>query len=226
MDQSILFASLILFAISCLTLTLSILFRSKFNALNSLSKDLTVNVFSKTFVVFNPASGHNRIIHSYLLIWILIGGFTAIIASITLFFLFGTGFALSIFAVFTAINLIIVDDALEIYENAKLFLNAIRNGSKIGAGDLKALSYLRIFTQKLSKYYLYVTILLFTFSLTLPYIFYPALLAFCQFIEMIISASSIANVANWQLAVFLFSLIFLIFEIFITKIKGKIFKIK
>ncbi|MDI6846532.1 MAG: hypothetical protein QMD23_00130 [Candidatus Bathyarchaeia archaeon] len=225
MDQPILFASLILFAISCLTLTSSILFRSKFNALNRLSKDLKANVFNKTFVVFDPTSEQNRRIHSYLLIWILIGGFTAAIISLTLFFMIETGFALSIFAVFTAINLIVVDDALEVYENAKLFLNAIRNGSKIGAGDLKALSYLRIFTQKLSKYYLCVTIFLFTFSLTLPYIFYPALLAFSQIIEMIIHASSIANVANWQLAVFLFSLIFLIFEIFITKIKGKIFKI-
>jgi hypothetical protein len=157
--------------------------------------------------------------------WILIGGFTAAIISVTLFFMIGTGLALSIFTVFTAINLIVVDDAFEVYENAKLFLNAIRNGSKLGAGDLKALSYLRVFTQKLSKYYLCVTIFLFTLSLTLPYIFYPALLAFCQAIELMIHAGSIASVANWQFAVFLFSLIFVFFEIFITKIKGKIFKI-
>jgi len=219
-----LFASLTIFAMSCLALSLSIIFRSKFRALNSLPRNLSASVFNKTFVVFNPYSKWRRIIHNYLLISAFIAGFAACLISLLLFLMVAAGFALSIFAILTAINLMIVDDAFEVHENAKIFLNAIRNGSKLGVGDLNALSHLRILTQKLSYYYFGVAMFLLVLSMLLPYIFYPALLAFCQVIGTIIQASSIAGVANWQFAVFLFSLFTVFLEFFVIKVKGRIFK--
>ena len=221
-----LFASLTIFAMSCLALSLSVIFRSKFRALNSLPRDLSASVFNKTFVVFNPYSGQRRIIHNYLLISAFIAGSAAGLISLFLFFMVAAGFALSIFAVLTALNLMVVDDAFEVHENAKIFLNAIRNGSELGVGDLNVLSHLKILTRKLSYYYFGVAMFLLVLSMLLPYIFYPALLAFCQVIELMIQASSIAGVVSWQFAVFLFSLFIVFFELFVIKVKGRIFKFK
>jgi len=220
----VLFASLIIFAMSCLALSLSIIFRSKFRTLNSLPRNLSASVFNKTFVVFNPYPKQRRTIHNYLLISVFIAGFAAGLISLLLFLMIAAGLGLSIFAIITTINLMIVDEAFEVHENAKIFLNAIRNGSELGVGDLNALSHLKILTQKLSYYYFGVAIFLLVLSMLLPYIFYPALLAFCQVIGLMIQVSSIASVASPQFAVFLFSLFFVFFEIFVMKVKGRIFK--
>ncbi|MEM3695123.1 MAG: hypothetical protein QXJ11_04115 [Candidatus Bathyarchaeia archaeon] len=135
------------------------------------------------------------------------------------------GLALSIFIILTALNLIVLDDAFDVYENSKLFLNAIRNGDSLGVGDLTFFSHLKLFTRKLSNYYLGVTIFLLSLSTLLPYVFYPALLAFCQFIGLIIQASSIAGAVSWQFAVFLFAFVLVLFEVFAIKVKVKIFNV-
>ena len=225
MDLSILFASFVLFAMGCLALVLSIVFRLKFRELNNLPKNLSPSIFNKTFAVFNPYSGHGKIIHSYLLTSALIAGFTAVLVSLFLFFMIATGLALSILIILTAVNLIVLDDAFDVYGNSKLFLNAIRNGNSLGVGDLRVFSYLKLLTRKLSSYYLGVTIFLFLFSVSLPYVFYPALVAFCQFVGLMIQASSIAGAVSWQFAVFLFAFALVLFEFFVMKVKVKVLKV-
>jgi len=225
LDLPILFASLVLFAMSCLALVLSILFHLKFRELNSLPKNLSASIFSKTFVVFNPYSEQKKIIHNHLLTSAFIAGLMAFFISLLLFFMIATGLALSIFIILTAVNLIVLGDAFDVYRNSKLFLNAIRNGEDLGVGDLKIFSYLKLLTRKFSNYYIGITIFLLFLSMSLPYILYPALLAFCQFIGFIIQASSIAGAVSWQLAVFLFALVLMLFEFFVIKIKGRIFKV-
>ncbi|MEM3760426.1 MAG: hypothetical protein QXZ02_04845 [Candidatus Bathyarchaeia archaeon] len=224
MDLSIQFASLVLFAMSCLALVLSILFRLKFRELNSLPK-MSASVFNKTFVVFNPYSEQRKIIHNYLLTLPFIVGFTAFFVSLLLFFMIAAGLALSAFIILTALNLTVLDDAFDVYGNSKLFLNAIRNGSDLGTGDLEVFLHLKLLTRKLSNYYISITILLFLLSLLLPHILYPALLAFCQFIGLIFQASSIAGAVGWQFAVFLFAFVLVFFEIFVMKVKNRIFKV-
>ncbi|MEM3578070.1 MAG: hypothetical protein QXX51_06420 [Candidatus Bathyarchaeia archaeon] len=225
MDLPILFASLILFAMGCLALVLSIVFRLKFRELDSLPKNLSAKIFDKTFVVFNPYASHGKIIHSYLLTSVFIASFTAFLVSLFLFFMIAAGLVLSIFFILTALNLIVLDDAFDVYGNSKLFLNAIHNGDSLGVGDLKVFSHLKLFTRKLSNYYLGVTIFLLLLSMLLPYVFYPALFTFCQFMGLIIQASSIAGAVSWQFAVFLFALVLVFFEMFVIKIKVKLFKV-
>jgi hypothetical protein len=186
---------------------------------------LSANIFNKTFVVFNPYSGQRKIIHNYLLALTFVVGFTAFFVSLLLFFMVATGLALSIFIILTAVNLIFLDDAFEVYGNSKLFLNTIRNGSDLGVGDLKVFSYLKLLTRKLSNYYICITVLLFLLSVLLPYILYPALLAFCQVVGLMIQVSSVAGVVSWQLTVFLFAFVLVLFEIFVLRIKGRIFKV-
>lgn len=226
MDLSILFASVILFIMGCLALALSILFRLRFRVLDSLPKNLSASVFSKTFVVFDPFPRQHKIIQSHLFTLAFIAGLTALLISLALFSMIGTGFALSIFVILTAANLIILDDAFDVYKNSKLFLNAILSGKNLGVGDLKVFSYLKLLTRRLSNYYIGVAIFLFLLSFSLHNILYPALLAFCQFIGLMIQASSIAGAVGWQFAIFLFAFVLVLFEIFIIKVKDRTFKLE
>jgi hypothetical protein len=219
-------ASAALFFMSFSSMILAVLFRSKFKKLNNLSKgSLAANIFNKTFAIFDPHSGPRKIIHNYLPLWAFMAGFASFTASLVSFLLVGMGFALTIFAVMAGLGLIVMDDAFDVYKNSKIFANAISGGSSIGVGDLKVFSILKVYTRRLSYYYLGVAALLASTSLALPYILDQALLAFSWIIEGILQASSIAGFANWQLGVLLFSMLIVLFEILIMKVKSRIFKI-
>jgi hypothetical protein len=205
-------------------LALSMIFRTKFYEPNKLPKNLSVNVFNKIFSVFNPYRESVKTIHNHLLLLPFITCFSSFLFGIFLFYIFMGGLALILFILPMVTNLIVVDGAFEVYENAKILLKAIRNGENLGVGDLKVLSNLRVFTRKISIYYLGITIFLFVLSMILPFILYPALLAFSFFIGLIIQASSTAGLVNWQLAALLFSLTRVFIELILIKVRDKIFK--
>jgi hypothetical protein len=220
------YASAALFLMSLSSIILAVFFRSKFKKLRDLSKgSLAANIFNKTYAIFDPYSGPRKIIHNYLPLWAFMAGFASFAASLALFLLVGMGFALTIFTVMAGLGLIAMDDAFDVYKNSRIFTNAITGGSNIGVGDLKVFSILKIYTKRLSYYYLGVAVLLASSSLALPYILNQVLLAFSWLIGEIIKASSVAGVANWQFGVLLFSMLIVLFEILITKIKNRIFKI-
>jgi len=152
-------------------------------------------------------------------------GFASFAVSFASFLLVGMGFALTIFAVMVGLGLIVLDDAFDVYKNSKLFANAISRGSSIGVGDLKVFSALKVYTRRLSYYYLGVAVLLASSSLALPHILNQVLLAFSWLIGEILQASSIAGFVNWQFGVLLFSVLIVLFEILIMKIKSRIFRI-
>lgn len=210
----------------CASMILAVLFRSKFTKLENLSKtELKANVYNKTFVVFDPYSEQRKIIHSYLPLWALIAGFASFAASLASFVLLGMGFGLSIFATLAGLNLIIMDDAFDVYKNSNLFANAISKKGSLGVGDLKVFSILRMCTWRLSYYYLGVAALLIFASATLPYILNQVILVFAILLGEIIQLSSVAGFANWQFGVLLFSIFVVLSETLIIKIKSRIFKI-
>jgi hypothetical protein len=220
------YASVALFLMSFSSLILAVLFRSKFKKLNNLSKgSLAANIFNKTFAIFDPYSGPRKIIHNYLPLWAFMAGFASFAVSLASFLLVGMGFALTIFAVMAGLGLIVMDDAFDVYKNSKIFANAISRGSSIGVGDLKVFSTLKVYTRRLSYYYLGVAVLLASSALALPYILDQVLLAFSWLMGEIVQAGSIAGFANWQFGVLLFSILIVLFEILIMKIKSGIFKI-
>jgi len=137
----------------------------------------------------------------------------------------GRGFGLTIFAALAGLSLIIIDEAFERIQKFRCILKAIGNGSSLGVVDLKVFFVLKVYARRLSYYYLGVGIFLVFISLALPYILNRVMLAFAFLIAKIIQLSSVAGPANWQFAVFLFSIVILLFEILIMRIKSKIFKI-
>jgi len=220
------YASAVLLIMGLSSLILAALSHSKFKKLKELSSaELSANVYNKTFVIFDPYAGRRKLIHSYLPLWVLIAGFASGAASIASFILVGLGFGLSIFAALAGLSLIVMDDAFDVYKNSNTFANAISNGSNLGVGDLKVFSTLKVYTRRLSYYYFGVAVFLLIISFALPYILNQAMLILALFMAEIIQISSVAGAANWQFAVFLFSVCIVLFEILIIRIKGMIFKV-
>ncbi|MEM3616633.1 MAG: hypothetical protein QXJ31_01805 [Candidatus Bathyarchaeia archaeon] len=220
------YASAALLVMGLSSIILAALFRSKFKKLKELSSTgLSPNVYSKTFIVFDPYPEQRKIIHNYLTFWTLILGFTSIAASLASFVLVGVGFGFTVFAILAALSLIVMDDAFDVYKNSTIFADAISKGSSLGVGDLKVFSILEVCTRRLSYYYLGVAVFLASVSLALPYILNHAMLALTLLMAEITQISSIAGFANWLLAVLLFSIFVVLFEILIMKAKSRIFKI-
>lgn len=226
LQSAITYASTALFIMGCTSMILAVLFRSKFTKLEKLSKtELAANVYNKTFIVFDPYSEPRKIIHDYLPLWAFIAGFASFAASLASFVLLGMGFGLSIFATLAGLNLIVMDDAFDVYKNSNLFANAISKKSSLGVGDLKVFFILRVCTRRLSYYYLGVAVLLAFVSAALPHILNQVMLVFAILLGEIIQLSSVAGFANWQFGVLLFSILVVLFETLIIKIKRRIFKI-
>jgi hypothetical protein len=213
----------------CLTLVLSILFRSKHHRINSLPRNLSANVFNKSFNVINPYPEHRRIIHSLwaLPLMIFLAGL------VSMFFIwkvFESGLVLSLVLLIICINLMLTEVAYEVYQNANTFIKAFNNKADLGVGDLKAFQTLKRLMPRISNYYLILSIIFLTSAATLGYALSSLLLSFAQIIDLIVefskSTTEALGLAHMPevvpiLAVFLFVLLVGALQIFVWKIKNK-----
>lgn len=224
MESYIIYSSLTLFLMGCLAIALSILFRLKFKVLKNLSDGLSPNVFDKSFVVFNPYSEQRKVFHEFLSFLPFIVGFTAVSFALALMILVEAGFALSFCVTLFGLNLIVIDDGLEVYENSRTFIRAVQKEAKLGVGDLKVLQLTKEYMSKVSNYYLVLSITLMGFSIVFPYLFPLAIWLFTQFIGLILQVSRIVGVIAWVFAVFLFALTVVFVQILASKIKSRVWK--
>jgi len=63
------------------------------------------------------------------------------------------GFLLSTFIMIITLNIIVIEEAPEVYINSKLFIKAVQNKSNFAEGDVKALNLVRKLASKISNYY-------------------------------------------------------------------------
>ena len=221
MEGSIFYSSLTLFAMCCLALAISIFLRLKSRTINSLPKNLSANVFNKTFIVFNPYQEHRKI-HSYLSLFLMLVVFAFAGFALILWKMLECGLLLSLFILIIGLNLIVLEDVLEIYRNSETFIKAVKGGTNLGIGDLKVFQLIKKAMPKLSNYYLGLSVLFMVFSLMLPYIWSSALWFFARFIGLILEVSAPTGVISWQVAVFLFALILVAIQIFASAVKNKL----
>lgn len=215
-------SSLTLFVLGCLALALSIFFRLRSNALSHLPENLSANVFDRSFVVLNPYSERRRIIRGFLSVLPMAMFLAGLGVAIIVWKIIESGLALSLLILVVGLNLIIVEDASEIYQNSRAFIEAVQSGSSLGVGDLKGFQVLRDILPRIIKYYLGLSIVLIAFSLVLPYVWSSALRFFAWFIGSIVEVGPLAGLISFQVAVFLFGLTAVAIQIFASKIKNKL----
>jgi len=220
------YSSLTLIAMGCLALSLSILFRLKFRSLNSLPRNLSATVFSRTFVVFDPYPQQTKVIHDFLLALPFVAFFVTLGLTLALWKMLASGLILSVLAIIVSLNLIVIEEAPELYMNSTLFIGAVQNGTNLANGDLKALQLIRSLAPKLSNYYLGIAIFLITSSIALPYIWTAVPWLFRQLIDLIARSSDSNQIVVLPITVILPALSLFILQLLAFKIKNRIFRHK
>lgn len=215
------YSSLTLFAMGCLALVLFLFFRLKYHGMNSCPKNLSANIFNKTFNVLDPYPERRKIIHSFLSAVPLIVLFVCLAFVILLWKVFEYGLLSSFFILLVCLNLMLMDVMSEIYQVTKIFIKAIRSEASLGVGDIKAIQVLKRALPRLSNYYLALSILFFVFAAMLGYIWSSLLLFFSQVIGLILEISATTGIIAYQVAVLMFALIVVLIQIFAWKIKNK-----
>jgi hypothetical protein len=218
------YSSLTLFAMGCLALVLFLFFRLKYHGLNSYPKNLSANIFNKTFNVLDPYPERTKMIHSFLSAVPLIIFFACLVFVILLWKIFEYGLLSSFFILIVCLNLMLMDVMFEIYQITKVFANAIRSETSLGVGDIKAIQLLKGVLPRLSSYYLALSILFFIFAAVLGYVWYSLLWFFSQGIGLILEISVKTGFMSYQVAVFLFALVVVFIQIFAWKIKNRFLK--
>jgi len=215
------YSSLTLFAMGCLALVLFLFFRLKYHGMNSCPKNLSANIFNKTFNVLDPYPERRKIIHSFLSAVPLIVLFVCLAFVILLWKVFEYGLLSSFFILLVCLNLMLMDVMSEIYQVTKIFIKAIRSEASLGVGDIKAIQVLKRALPRLSNYYFALSILFFVFAAMLGYIWSSLLLFFSQVIGLIIEVSTTTGIIAYQVVVLMFALIVVLIQIFAWKIKNK-----
>jgi len=215
------YSSLTLFAMGCVALVLFLFFRLKYHGMNSYPKNLSANIFNKTFNVLDPYPERRKIIHSFLSAVPLIIFFTCFTFAILLWKIFEYGLLSSFFILLVCLNLMLMDVMSEIYQVTKIFIKAVRSGTSLGVGDIKAIQLLKRALPRLSNYYLVLSILFFVFAAMLGFIWSSMLWFFSQVIGLILEISATTGFMGFQVAVFLFALIVVVIQIFAWNIKNR-----
>lgn len=170
-DVSLLASSLVLLAMGCAALVFSLALGTKSRALGRLSKNLSVGVFRKTFNVFDPNMEPRRIIssHTGLVVFLAIYG-SWFVVTIGVFTIFAVGGLLASVIFLVCAGLLMVDETQELNKNAGIFVKAIRSGTGLGVGDLRALFVMRRTLPKLSLYHLVLAVVFFASAFAVPYL--------------------------------------------------------
>jgi len=230
------YSSLTLFVMGCLTFVLFILFRLKHHRMNSLPRNLSANVFNKTFNVFDPYPERRRIIHSFLSALPLVVFFVGLFFTLILWKIFEYGLLLSLVTLIICLHLMLVDFASGTYQSAKILVKAVDAKAGLGVGDLEVFQKLKRVMPKLSNYYLALSILFSIFAVTLSYIWSSLLWVFVHFVGLIfkvffniygekstnIYGDVVTGFIAFQVAVVLWGVTVFIIQIFAWKIKSKV----
>ncbi len=217
----------VLIAMSIITLVLSIMFFFKSRAVKRLPKDLKASIFSRTFNVFNPFPEKRRTFHSYLYFLI----FSPLVAfSWTFFFVFivilkvfQAGLITGVILFVACLNLMMTNEAFEIYANISKLLNAARSGTSLGRGDLAVLCFAKKSLNKLCAYYLVLTGLFTTSFFAAPYVSPILLVAFANIVGAITAATTSTLFLAPMFSVLIFSVAIMVVFVVARKLRALVF---
>jgi len=191
-DTSSLSASIVLVAMACVSLAISLSFRQKSRAIRKFPEHIQASTFKKTFNVFSPYAEKRRIIQEHLELLILVavyGSFLAI--SFAVLKVLEFGFLLAFFTLIVCLGFLLIDETLEVRKNTNMILNALRKKTSFGKGDVEVLSFLRKTLPRLSNYHLMIALAFFAMSLAVPFVVEIFLLVFSGWAQLIFTASAV-----------------------------------
>jgi hypothetical protein len=191
LNTSFLASSVVLIVMGCVSILFSLSLRRKSHAMGKFPKDLSAEVFDKTFNVFDPYPERRKIISSHigLLICLAVYGPFIFISYFAMQAL-EAGLVLGGITFMICLGLLMVDETLEIRKNANAFITAVKNGVALGKGDMDTLFLLKRMLPKLSNYHTILAILFLTSSLAVPFIVNTFLLTTAQLASVMFALSA------------------------------------
>jgi hypothetical protein len=212
---------------SAITLALSILFYRKSRAVKKLPKDLRASIFSRTFNVFNPFPEKRKTFHSYLFFLVfsplLAFSWTFFLVFIALLKIFQAGLITGVILFVVCLNLMMMDEAFEIYANMSKLLNAVKSGTNLGRGDMVILYSTRKSLSKLGVYYLVLTCVFTASFFAAPYVSPMLIVVFANIVGAITAATASTLFLAPICAVFLFSMVTIAVFILARKLRLLVF---
>ena len=216
--------SLTLLATGSLALALSLLFRLKSCAVNDLPKNLSANIFTRTFNIFNPYPDRRKMIHRFLaalpvVIFLVCAGFAFLFIKIL-----QSGILLTVIVLIVCLNLIVMEEASDVYSNASLFVKAIQDDDDMGEGDLRIFEIIKNALPKISNYYLLLAIMFLLSAMILPYVMPSTIRVFAHFLGLIVEGGALTGFLAPLTAVLLFSISTVIAQITVRKVRARFSK--
>lgn len=210
-------------AVACLSLVLACLFRMRFHKLDGIAGDPSVEVFNRTFNVFDPYPDRLRLISNFVTLLPLV--VLALTGAVLLFAMeiIATGLLLSLVVIVVSLNLLVVEGAFDIYQSAKAFTKAFQKGAGLGEGDLKVFRIVEKALPRLSNYYFGLATGFALLGLVLPYAAPSLVWASVQFMGLIFSGGAAMGFAPFTVPL-LWMLSIVVIVIFIRRIKSRFSK--
>lgn len=218
------YTSLTLVIMGALTAILAFTFHHKNHNLKQLPPNLKPSIYNKTYAIFNPYPTERKMIHSFLL------ALPLVVAAMTFgVFLLGleivkSGLTLGLITTIVALNMILVEEAPEIYTNSRIFHKAIQTKAELAPGDIKTLQLIKQTTKKLANYYTALTVFFIACAAILPYIITQAFQSFISYLDFVAQASEWAGILAWQVSAILIAVSYILILLVASQVKGRIFK--
>lgn len=180
MDVYLLYSSTIFILMALVALVLSVLFERRLRSIKRFGAYVKPEIFSRSFVVFNPYS-EVTIFHRFLLLAVVGVWYGCMLLLYFFFKALEYGFMLPFVLAIVCLNILPLDVAFEIYRDSGNFIKALQVGSKFGVGDLEVLKSLKKILNRLTNYCLGLSVVFFTGALLLPVFWSQFLLGFSSF---------------------------------------------
>ena len=134
------------------------------------------------------------------------------------------GFLLSTFIIIITLNIIVIEEAPEVYMNSRLFVKAVQNKRNLAEGDVKALNLVRKLAPKISNYYLGISAILIITSVALPYVWESLPSLTNWLVASAANLSGLSGILVFQVVAFLLAISFVIIQLVAFKLKNRIFR--
>ncbi len=209
-------------SLASLVLAVSVFLENR--ALGKLPTNLDMDVFDRTFNVFDPFPTQQKTISSVVSsipFLALIGGLT--IAYFGMIALATEGLALAVVVLIFCLGILMLDEAYELLKNARIFVNASKSGGKFAAGDIAVLLIMKKTLPKLCAYYLFLVAAFVTSAAVFPYVVPVAMQVLARFVGVALDVAAYAGILGYILAALVFAATEVAVYFVLRKVKGRVF---
>ena len=221
-ESYLLYASAALAAMGVVASVLAFVFRMRLRKLTAVSRNAEATVFSRTFMVFDPYE-KKTILHRFLPLFMTMPFIGAMALGVMLLLLVSSGLLLALLVVVVSVGLMTVGESFEAHTESKLLIRAMKNGDRLGTGDIRLLEVTKMILPRLTFYYVVLAAFLFVLAAVFPFTWTDVLLYSTILFGFAIQMGSIGGPAGWMVSLGLYALIIVGLQVLVTLVKNRLF---